>query len=146
MLGGIVVLAAVWTVGMWIGHRVALGHGPSPQLVLVTAAHQLGIAVFLGLSLWFPLATVLDADDIPLAIGAFGVARSIGYVAFFAPAGIGVREAMVVWMLRGSVDTDDAILGAAANRALTTAAEAIGLAIVFVVMRRHRTPGHEPAG
>ena len=143
---GIVVLAAVWTVGMWIGHRVALGHGPSPQLVLVTAAHQLGIAVFLGLSLWFPLATVLDADDIPLAIGAFGVARSIGYVAFFAPAGIGVREAMVVWMLRGSVDTDDAILGAAANRALTTAAEAIGLAIVFVVMRRHRTPGHEPAG
>ncbi len=140
---GIVALAAIWVAGMWIGHRVALGRNPSPRTLAVTAAHQLGIAFLLGLSLWFPLSTILDAGDIPLAIGAFGVARSIGYVAFFAPAGIGVREAMVVWMLRGTVDTDDAILGAAANRALTTVAEAIGLALVLVAMRRHRAAGHE---
>ena len=140
---GIVALAAVWIAGMWIAHRVALGHDPSPRSMAVIAAQQLGIAVLLGLSLWLPLATKLDAGDIPLAIGAFGVARSIGYVAFFAPAGIGVREVMVVWMLRGTVDTDDAILGAAANRALTTVAEAIGLSLVLGFMRRHRTPGHD---
>ena len=140
---GIVALAAVWAIGMWIGHRIALGNGPSLRVVAVTAAQQLGIAVLLGVSLWLPLATTLGVGDIPLAIGAFGVARSIGYVAFFAPAGIGVREVAVVWMLQGTVDTDEAILGAAANRVLTTVAEAIGLALVLVVMRRHRGAGHQ---
>jgi len=57
--------------------------------------------------------------------GAFAVAALAGMVAFFAPAGLGVREALIVALLRSRLGTADALVLAAASRGVFTIADVL---------------------
>lgn len=74
------------------------------------------IWVLSGLSFW-----VLIGDNqvsAPLAVSSFSMAWALGYLAVFAPGGIGVREAVLVVLLTGTISSDAAVVYASVHRLL----------------------------
>ena len=64
-------------------------------------------------------------------IGAFGAAYAGGYLALPAPAGIGVREGLLVALLAGSVPTEDLVALAVVQRVLITVSELVPVPILL---------------
>ncbi len=116
-------LIAAWVAGTWVGGRLT-GNPIVPITVIRSMTEQTIMAVFLGLGVWIPLVAV-DADVSPLvAIGAFSVGRAMGYLAVFAPAGIGVREAVTLWALGSTgASTREVLVALGVNRVMTFVAD-----------------------
>jgi uncharacterized membrane protein YbhN (UPF0104 family) len=75
-----------------------------------------------------------------VSVGGFALSWVAGYVAVFAPAGAGVREAVMVAILGTQTKTSVALAVALVTRALTVGADALtgGLALALVGRRRLR--------
>ncbi len=69
------------------------------------------------------------------ATGAFAASYLLGYLALVVPGGIGVREGILVLLLKGSLGLGPAIALAAASRITLTINE-VGAALPFLLMRR----------
>jgi uncharacterized membrane protein YbhN (UPF0104 family) len=90
--------------------------------VFAAAAHLL-----LGVQAWL-LARDLGAEGahvLPLAVGAFSLANVAGLLALPAPAGAGVREAVLVLALAPVLPVGQALLVALVSRALVTAGDLV---------------------
>jgi uncharacterized membrane protein YbhN (UPF0104 family) len=76
---------------------------------------------------FYAVAAALGVHDIALAptIGVYAAAWFIGFVTPGAPAGLGVREAILVALLSGSVDPGLAVTVAIAHRLLTAFVDGI---------------------
>lgn len=70
-------------------------------------------------------------SDLPRYIGVFAAAWVVGLVAFFAPGGIGVREAVIVALLHSRVGEANAIVLAATSRLILTAVDLVLGAAAF---------------
>lgn len=93
-----------------------------------------GVAFFLFVD---SLVHVELPDILPLTgINAF--AFVVGYVAFVAPAGIGVREATMASLLGGMLPGGAAAVVAIATRLWSIAAELLGVALVLLLVRGPR--------
>ena len=80
----------------------------------------------------------------PAACGAYAAAWLAGFVTPGAPAGLGVREAVLVILLGGHAAEQDLLTAVVLSRAVT----ALGDTIFFLVawtLRGERTEGREPA-
>jgi hypothetical protein len=104
-----------------------------------------------GLQVWL-LAVRLGAPPgraVVLSIGGFAFAWSVGFVAVFVPAGVGVREVLLVAVLGTVLSTGDATAIALVSRLLMTAGDlcAAGLAVAFARLGRRGPigPGSAPA-
>jgi glycosyltransferase 2 family protein len=78
-----------------------------------------------GVQIWL-LAVRLGApaaSSLPLAVGGFAFAWSVGFIVIFAPAGVGVREVLLVATLSPVLGTGSATAVALVSRALTTAGD-----------------------
>lgn len=78
---------------------------------------------------------------------AFSAAYLLGYLAIFAPAGIGVREAVLIALVRPSLGP--AAVGVAVlARVWMTLAELVpaGVVAIWEIFRRRREPTSEPGG
>lgn len=105
---------------------------PDARTGLAASAWALGTWVAWGAQLWLLLAA-LGATVSPLvATGAFAAAWLIGFAVLPAPAGAGVREAVLVALLVPFVPTGAALTIALVSRLLLTIADlgwgAVGLA------------------
>jgi hypothetical protein len=81
-----------------------------------------------------------DPVSLPLAVGAFALAWAVGFVVVVVPAGAGVREAVLVVLLSGSVGHSTALAAALATRLLMTLADGgWALALVPHVLRTRGT-------
>ena len=92
-----------------------------------------------GLHVWL-LAVGLDADPwetLPVAIGGFAVAFSIGPLLVVLPAGAGVREAVLVVLLAGVLTTSEATAVALTSRGLLMATDGL-LALGTGLLMRQR--------
>ena len=129
-------LFVAWVMLIWAGGRLT-GNAVTPAAVARSVVEQVVMAVFLGLGLWIPLDAV-SANVSPLvAIGAFSLGRGIGYAAVFAPAGIGVREAVALWAIGPTDTTTRAVVVAlAVNRVMTFVADVSSFGLSFVVKPR----------
>lgn len=129
-------LSVAWVVLIWAGGRLT-GNAVTPAAVARSVVEQVVMAVFLGLGLWIPLDAV-SANVSPLvAIGAFSLGRGIGYAAVFAPAGIGVREAVALWAIGPTDTTTRAVVVAlAVNRVMTFVADVSSFGLSFAVKPR----------
>ena len=80
-----------------------------------------------GASLWFVIRSVAERSIIPtdygVCVGIVSLATPLGFIAVFAPGGLGVREAVVFTLLRGALGTD----------ATTAAMGALVLRLVWLV-------------
>lgn len=83
--------------------------------------------ILAGLSFWLTAHALFGTpfDEVGHYTGAFAVAALAGMVAFFAPVGLGVREAVIVAMLRSRLGTADALVLAAASRGVFTLADVL---------------------
>lgn len=110
--------------------------------------------VVFGLHIWL-LAVGLGADwraTLPVAIGGFAVAFSIGPLLVVLPAGAGVREAVLILLLGSVLSTADATAVALTSRGLIMVTDGLlALAAGLVPRRPHLLhhapdPDPEPAG
>ena len=117
------------------------GWRASAELMLLSLAHWVmnGLAFYLFADAIVPLEL---AEILPLT-GIYAFAFVAGYVAFVAPAGLGVREATMASLLRRLMPTGAAAVVAIAARLWTIAAELLGVALVllFVPAQEGGGPG-----
>lgn len=72
---------------------------------------------FMGAALWVTLAPFVEqGPSLFYVVGTYCFAFLLGFVVPFAPAGLGIREAMIVLALLPYLPTETAILLAAINR------------------------------
>jgi uncharacterized membrane protein YbhN (UPF0104 family) len=114
-----------------------------------TTLLYLPIWLLLGLCFWLTARALfhLGFGQWGFYTGAFAVAWLVGLVAVFAPGGLGVREAVLVALLRSRTGTADAVLLAAASRALLTTVDLLagaGGAAVLRFNRKSPPTGQEP--
>lgn len=106
---------------------------------LLTLTPPLKAVVVLSIS-WLLFGTSLWITLIPFAtenapyfyiVGIYSLAYIIGFFVPFAPAGLGIREAILVFYLSKYVETDVALLLSAANRLVYFIAELILAILAF---------------
>jgi uncharacterized membrane protein YbhN (UPF0104 family) len=90
-----------------------------------TLAFSLGFALMAQAVVPLPLSAVTDL------VGAFCLANLVGYIALFAPAGIGVREWMYVILLGAVMSRPDAALVTALARVWQTVMDLVIVALGF---------------
>jgi uncharacterized membrane protein YbhN (UPF0104 family) len=93
-----------------------------------------------GLAFWTTGRALfaIPASDIPRYIGVFALAWLAGLVAFFAPGGIGVREAVIAALLAGQLGQADAIVLAATSRIVLSTIDLVAGAASFGLPARWR--------
>jgi hypothetical protein len=113
----IVGVVAVWWSGLWTlsGRFKRQRHWRTNTANLVL---QAAIWILLGMSLWVILPHASGPHFATLAIGTFGLSWAIGYLAIFAPGGIGVREPIIVALLAPVMSPTTALLYASTHRIL----------------------------
>lgn len=139
VVGVRVVLFILWIFLVLAGGKLT-GNPIVPIAVLRSLSEQVVMAIFFGLGVWIPLEAV-NAGVAPLvAIGAFSMGRGLGYLAVFAPAGIGVREVVTLWALAGSSATAQAMgIALAVNRVMTFVADLASFGLSFSVKPRRNS-------
>ena len=95
--------------------------------------------IALGAQAWVLLRVLGGADaTFGIATGAFALAWLVGFVAVFAPAGVGARDVALVVLL-GTVVTEPQAIGLALlSRFAMTLADAIGLGLGALARRSRR--------
>jgi glycosyltransferase 2 family protein len=95
-----------------------------------------------GLGFWLTARALVTvpAHDLPVYVGAYAIAWLVGFVAVYAPGGLGVREAVLVALLSGRLGTADALVVAAVSRALLTLVDLVlaGGGLAWLNPRRAR--------
>jgi len=101
--------------------------------------------VMFGLQVWLLVDVLSPAGDPVhglqvgvLSVGAFALAWTAGFLFVIAPAGAGVREAVLVIGLSPVLDRDKALLVALVSRGVMTLADGLWALVAGVVGRRHR--------
>ena len=94
---------------------------PVPEMAKVIAFYFGAFSLNgLGFYLLIVSLTSYSPGHLPLAMGAFTLAGVIGMISLFAPAGLGVREGVLVAVLQFTLPVEVAILVALAARVWTT--------------------------
>jgi len=83
----------------------------------------------------YPLA----AGDVPLVVAAYAAAYAAGFLALLTPAGLGVREGVLVIALTPVLPAGPALVVALVSRVWMMLVELAGAGIAHLVAR-HRTP------
>ncbi|MGE5609967.1 MAG: lysylphosphatidylglycerol synthase domain-containing protein, partial [Bacillota bacterium] len=93
-------------------------------------------SVFQGLGLWFAVGAIgaLRGTDVLMAVGSAGLASTIGFVAVFAPAGLGVHEAVYLVTLGPVLGPKAAVL-AVLFRLLHITADATAGGLGMILLR-----------
>ncbi len=133
---------ALFLLGLREGTRLlaarfqAGGRAPIARVFLL----EITTWVVFGISFWmlFPVELRL-LENLPLAIGAFALGWAGGYLAIFAPAGVGVREAIMVVLLADIMTVPMALAAAALSRLLYSATD-LALGAVAVGWYRPASP------
>ncbi len=109
---------------------------PDPRMLAMLAAAWIA----LGFSFWF-LLPQFNLSETPLVISLFAIAYGLGTVSIFAPAGIGVRETVLVVGLAGAVLPAEAAVAVALHRVLYVVADFSSAGIAYLV----GSPTQQPA-
>jgi uncharacterized membrane protein YbhN (UPF0104 family) len=157
-LSATVYAAAVFSMlllGVWgaVGVAALVAAAPAASAVLharggVRAAGRAvplyaGTWVAIGVSFWMAARGLVHTPigQLPVYAGAFAVAWIVGLFAIYAPGGIGVREALLIAILRSRIGTEDALLVAATSRVVFTLADLMAAGLSLLTMRGSgRTP------
>jgi hypothetical protein len=97
----------------------------SPGTALAAAVITLAGWVAYGVAFWLLARGLLGAGALSLwaAIGVFTAGYIVGFLALFAPGGVGVRELMFVAMLTPLMGSGDAVALSVASRLLLSVTE-----------------------
>jgi hypothetical protein len=93
-------IPVLWIAGMYLFEKIFFrgGRAPVPDFLLILF-EQLATWILFGISYW--LVFPVQSGFLLQIIGAFSLSWVAGYVAFFAPGGIGIREFLLAVILGG---------------------------------------------
>lgn len=145
ILAAVIALPFITWLLSWVAGKFA---GSSAEIVRISSTQLLkGYAVFLvtwvclGLSLGAALQSLSDdwlsLSDLPLWIAAVSASTVIGFFAVFAPGGLGVREGIMIEILRvqPNISAEDAALASWILRVLWLVTEALGFCLFWLLVR-----------
>lgn len=119
-----ILLLAVWIAGLLIFEWFFMGKKSiNPKVFILVLVKQLITWLLFGVSFW--LVFPKGSDFILQAIGAFSLSWVVGYIAFFAPGGIGIREVLLTILLGSFIQPEEAGIYAAIHRLVWMLAEII---------------------
>jgi uncharacterized membrane protein YbhN (UPF0104 family) len=101
--------------------RHTAGNIPS---VFVVAGLGLLLWIFIGSS-FFVMFSEFQPSVAPLFIGGYAVSWAVGYIAVFAPGGLGVREAVLAFVFSNIASVEMIAVYAAMNRIIWVIAEVL---------------------
>lgn len=127
-----ILMISIGILGTFVVNLIWSNKRFSKRKSLKILATNLGSTTSLGLSIGILLPN-LSVASIPLTLGAFALARAAGYIAFFAPAGIGVRELIFTLVLSHIWSLPELIAIMTLYRFLTMIVEFILFGIVFYI-------------
>jgi uncharacterized membrane protein YbhN (UPF0104 family) len=104
-----------------------------------------------GAAFWLTARGLFDvpASDFLVYTGAFAAAWAVGFLVVVAPGGLGVREAVLVALLRGRLGESEAIVLASASRIAFTLVDLVGGATALALLsmkRRGAAPAVQDSG
>lgn len=138
-IGALLRLGAIDAALRWglrrTGHDASPGRA-RPGAVLALLLAYAAAWVLLGLAFWLLARGTGLGVSLQVAVPAFAAAYAVGYLAFFAPAGIGVREGALAASLVPVLGEEASLTLAAVQRLWITAAEAAGGAWGAAALRR----------
>ena len=118
------------------------------QVVLQATPLYIAAWPLTGMSFWLVGKAFVAAPlgDAPVYIGAFAVAWAAGVLAIYAPGGLGVREAVLVALLRGKLGSADALVLAAASRVILAFVDLVlaGAGVILLRAGANRSTVDEP--
>jgi len=116
---------------------------PTRALVVSLLSIYLVIWIFYGLSGAMLIYALELGNDLSLLriFSSFVAAWVIGFLSFLTPGGLGVREGVLVLMLRPELETSQAILVAIIARISWTIIEMAGVVVGFYMKRNIKTAG-----
>jgi len=127
---GLAILFTVLALGLWIiiliiVHKTMRRHtaGNIPS-VFVVAGLGLLLWIFIGSS-FFVMFSEFQPSVAPLFIGGYAVSWAVGYIAVFAPGGLGVREAVLAFVFSNIASVEMIAVYAAMNRIIWVIAEVL---------------------
>lgn len=133
------VLNAVVDRGLRLGRRAPLERRLSGRAIAVTMSAYVAAWLCLGLHVWV-LVRDLGADAasalVPAVLG-YALAASLGMVAVLLPAGIGLREVVLVLLLTGPLDRPGATAVVLLSRFIITASDVVAAAVGWLYDRSH---------
>ena len=106
---------------------------PPGQIAKVTGMY-VGAFLLNGVGFYLLIVSLTDYSPryLPLAVGLFGLASVVGLISVFAPAGIGVREGILVAVLQTTMPIEVAILVSLIARVWATVIDLILIAGCFI--------------
>jgi uncharacterized membrane protein YbhN (UPF0104 family) len=115
---------------------------PAPSYVLLGIVANAVVWVAYGVAFWCLVRGVLPTTTLSVgeSIGVFCASYIVGFIAPFAPGGLGVRESMFIVMLQGKVGLSSAVALAVASRVFLTVVE-LGFVIPFLFMKSEKRRG-----
>jgi uncharacterized membrane protein YbhN (UPF0104 family) len=124
---------------------------PSAGTVVVLVAGYAAYWAVTGLAFAALVASLasLAAADVPLVVAAYAAAYAAGFLALLTPAGLGVREGVLVVALAPVLPAGPALVVALVSRVWMMLAEAAGAAVAHLAARRgteHPDPGSPGGG
>lgn len=95
------------------------------RALATTFVLYVGVWMIVGTAFWFTARSLshVSTSDVPFYAGAFATAWLVGLVAVYAPGGLGVREAVLIVLLRHRLGSADALVVAVVYRAILTVCE-----------------------
>ncbi len=118
------------------GRDMARGVGWAIAFWVVYGGHVWVLAVGLGADPW---------QALPVAIGGFAIAFSLGPLLVVLPAGAGVREAVLVVLLHSVLSTSEATAVALTSRGILMATDGLLALAAGLVPHRHHAEQDAPA-
>jgi hypothetical protein len=143
---GIPVVGAALAITGTLAHELS-GRRTSTALTLRAAVLYAAMWPFVGIAFWLTAHALVHTTwhEVPMYTGAFAVAWLAGLAAIYAPGGIGVREAVLVALLRGKLGSADALLVAITSRAVFTLTDLIGAGVASLTLSRRRASRPDPS-
>ncbi len=99
--------------------------------LIVFLIYYLASPILNGLALYFVLRSLypLAVERLPMVVGAASLAWLVGYLSFLVPAGLGVREGVLVVLLSSCAPLPVATVASLLSRILVTFGEGMWVAI-----------------
>lgn len=135
------VLMFAWGAGLWLMFGVLVRQSAPPasrrpnRPIVWSQVLQASIWLIRGISLWVIVPEIPHLKQSALMTGAFCLGWALGYIAVFAPGGVGIRESAILFLLAPILSPADSLVYVALHRFLWLSTEvllglaALGLAI-----------------
>jgi len=131
----LVLFPILWVVGLYVFEKIFFKNNPVIlKDFLVKFLLMIAIWFSFGVSFW--LVFLLQSGFLVAITGAFSLSWVAGYVAFFAPGGIGVREYLLTLLLASFFSSSEVAIYATIHRLIWVLEEILlgaGTALIFGV-------------